>query len=525
MGYYRILLLIGAVVAMLLVLVVWKQRRVPGAQALIGIWLSSAWWLLSTTIPLPALELDNELLLRSRLAFLGIVWLPAGTLIFALRFTGGVLRVPRAALVGLAIEPVLVIIAVATPALHESFFGAWRADAIGGIRGNGPLFAVHTWYSYALLATSFAMIFRYHERANAPGRRQARVVLLSFLVPVLCNAVFLLGLSPHDIDFTPLGLVASTGLIALAVLRNGFLDLVAGAHEKLMRVITDGIVVIDRRQRIVDSNPAAWDIMQYPMPQRSGLLLANALPELPAYLAGLDNQPATIEFVGNGGQHLELRVFAVVENDSNEPAGQILILRDISEEKANRLALREANERLRAQLATIEEMQATLREQALRDALTGLYNRRYLAEALHRELTGSRRSGVGFAVAMIDIDRFKSINDVYGHAGGDAVLQSLGTLLGQRCRPTDSPCRFGGEEFCVILQTDSIDTAVRRVDEWREQFAALVFCLDGAELTCTFSAGVASYPADGDDETSLLAAADRALYAAKAAGRNQVRRA
>jgi diguanylate cyclase (GGDEF)-like protein len=123
---------------------------------------------------------------------------------------------------------------------------------------------------------------------------------------------------------------------------------------------------------------------------------------------------------------------------------------------------------------------------------------------------------------MIDVDHFKSVNDVYGHALGDAILRALGGLLRQQVRPTDSPCRYGGEEFVVILRDVTLDLAVERIDELRTAFAALRFASNGLEVNRTFSAGVSLFPLHGRDEASLLAAADAALYAAKAAGRNQV---
>jgi diguanylate cyclase (GGDEF)-like protein len=167
-------------------------------------------------------------------------------------------------------------------------------------------------------------------------------------------------------------------------------------------------------------------------------------------------------------------------------------------------------------------MQAQLQEQVIRDPLTGLYNRLYLGDALARELTWAGRTGNSFAVVMIDIDHFKSVNDDHGHALGDTMLRALGGLLRQQVRPTDSPCRYGGEEFVIVMRDVTLEQAVERIDDLRRAFADLRFASNDTQIGRTFSAGVALYPVHGNDEATLLAAADAALYAAKAAGRNRV---
>lgn len=145
--------------------------------------------------------------------------------------------------------------------------------------------------------------------------------------------------------------------------------------------------------------------------------------------------------------------------------GYVLIVRDITAARTTSLALEQANEQLRAQLETIKSMQAQLREQVIRDPLTGLYNRLYPADALARELACRARSQGTFAVVGIDVDHFESVNDVHGHAVGDAILRSLGELLRQQVRPTDSPCRYGGEEFVIVVRDVTLELAVERIDE------------------------------------------------------------
>ncbi len=196
--------------------------------------------------------------------------------------------------------------------------------------------------------------------------------------------------------------------------------------------------------------------------------------------------------------------------------------KELTERRQAEASLRQANERLQVQLATIEALQASLREQAIRDPLTGLFNRRYLQEALEQELARAARENHPVCLVMIDIDRFKRLNDEHGHAAGDGVLQALARLLETHTRRSDIVCRYGGEEILVVLPGLTADGAQRRAEEWRERFAGLSFESGGRRLAATFSAGLAAFPEHGRASEAVMAAADRALYLAKASGRNRV---
>lgn len=163
------------------------------------------------------------------------------------------------------------------------------------------------------------------------------------------------------------------------------------------------------------------------------------------------------------------------------------------------------------------------RDQAFHDPLTGLFNRRYLEESLIRELDRAQREAYPVALAMLDIDHFKQINDHYGHAAGDRFLQALGQQLREYSRPTDIACRYGGEEFLLLLPNIMLDTARERAEQWRANFEALRLShADREMLRATLSVGLALFPLHAASATALLSNADQALYAAKRAGRNQV---
>jgi diguanylate cyclase (GGDEF)-like protein len=211
-----------------------------------------------------------------------------------------------------------------------------------------------------------------------------------------------------------------------------------------------------------------------------------------------------------------------VLNSEGEVASVICISKEITERKRMEEELRKANEQLSRQLAEIESLHETLKEQAIRDPLTGLYNLRFLTESMKREIAQAIRANTSLSVVLIDIDHFKDFNDTYGHKAGDEVLQALGKMLRTQTRAGDIACRYGGEEFMVIMPSASPEEALKRADEWRKTFESTQINNKGMLLSATFSAGVATFPVHGSTDDEIWRAADNALYSAKSAGRNRV---
>ena len=171
----------------------------------------------------------------------------------------------------------------------------------------------------------------------------------------------------------------------------------------------------------------------------------------------------------------------------------------------------------------LQQREQKLQEQAISDPLTGLYNRCYLSEFLPRELARCRRSATSVAVMLIDLDHFKRINDSFGHEAGDVVLKAIAALLKSKVRGSDIACRYGGEEFALILPETGLDAAVRRAEVIRLAIARLGLGHAGTPLgKITTSLGIALFPDHGEDSDALLRVADVALYGAKGAGRDRV---
>ena len=187
-----------------------------------------------------------------------------------------------------------------------------------------------------------------------------------------------------------------------------------------------------------------------------------------------------------------------------------------------RSLLRVFTEQIALALSNLK-LRDSLRQQSIRDPLTGLFNRRYLEESLAVEIQRAKRSNSPFSVLMIDLDHFKRFNDTHGHEAGDIVLQTLGQFLQRHVRGGDIACRYGGEEFILVLPGTNLELAQQRAEELSAGVRTLQVDFSGTSLgPLSISAGVATFPNHGDGAEMVLQAADLALYQAKNEGRDRV---
>jgi diguanylate cyclase (GGDEF)-like protein/PAS domain S-box-containing protein len=229
------------------------------------------------------------------------------------------------------------------------------------------------------------------------------------------------------------------------------------------------------------------------------------------------------EFFRKDGSRLWVETVSVpVFDDAGVHLGYFGITRDTTERKRAEQALHEANRRLEEQLRHIHELHEQMREQAIRDELTGVHNRRHFVAVAESELERARRHGTALSLVMLDIDHFKNVNDVHGHPTGDAALKVVGSMLIATTRVGDLACRLGGEEFAVLLMGMGHDGAMERAETWRAALADTVIPTDATPLSLTASFGVATFPQQAGTLDELMKLADTRLYRAKSLGRDRV---
>ncbi|HYN78824.1 MAG TPA: ABC transporter substrate-binding protein [Lamprocystis sp. (in: g-proteobacteria)] len=284
----------------------------------------------------------------------------------------------------------------------------------------------------------------------------------------------------------------------------------------------------DREHRITDWNQAAERVFGWPRGEMLGAGIERIVaPDDLDYVYRVMQQTWEGQTVNgiNGnltrdGRTIMCRWSNTVQRDGlGNPVAVLSLAEDVTETWRIRRELETANRSMRTQISQIEGLQEELREQAQRDPLTGLYNRRRLHLTLNAALTDPGQAPL--SLVMIDIDHFKSVNDTFGHQAGDLVLMTLARILTTGTRVDDMACRYGGEEFIVVLPGATSLAARERAESWRRAFAELRIQTPAGEVRRTLSAGIATWPVQAQDPDRLLELADQALYAAKQAGRDQ----
>ncbi len=305
-------------------------------------------------------------------------------------------------------------------------------------------------------------------------------------------------------------------------------------YRALFEVTNDGILLYDLDSyTILRANPRCAQIIGYASPaELIGRSIFEFMPpgqaedarsRLGQLLAGQPVPPYERTLYKKDGSLVETELnLSLIRDPSGQPLYVQSVVRDITRRRQAEEALQKANLELRRHVEEIENLQAELREQALHDPLTGLFNRRYLGEALEREILWAQRSQAPLSVIVSDIDHFKDINDAYGHKVGDEFLIQIAALFKRTTRGTDFVCRYGGEEFLLVLPGAAPEVACQRAEEIRQKCEDLAIRHAGRDLSVTLSFGVAAYPLHGQGADDIITKADHALYSSKAAGRNRV---
>ncbi|WP_068904358.1 histidine kinase N-terminal 7TM domain-containing protein, partial [Planomonospora sphaerica] len=490
--FLALLFILSAVVASAVAVVGWRRRRVAPAvgtlavvAAGIAVWSATGWLGFLTVDPGVSVWLGAT-------GFLAVGVVMAGFHCLSLAVVDRAWRLSRRTVLWLSVEPALVLAVFLVAPWRRWFISFADPAGEGVLRVDfGPLFWAHTAYSYVLLTVCVARLVRAWIRGPRAQRRLYGITLLAATPSTAVNVASLLGLT-SEADMTPVGFCATVVLSYWALVRLSLHELVPVERTHVLDRISDLVLTIDPSGRILDLNPAADRMLRQLAPgapeRMTGLPILGVLAHVPLtdtqaaplpspeegsdpeimtvaerkdavpgklFPQGLDapldladqmDAHYTVVDAGGRGVDLNVRVSALVDA-RGQRVGWAFVGRDVTALNAQRRALVEANARLQEQVAMIEALRADLAEQAVRDALTGLHNRRFLMEALGRELRLAAASGEALSVALLDIDHFKQINDRYGHGAGDQVLMRFAKLVGGRIRSGDVVARYGGEEF------------------------------------------------------------------------------
>lgn len=522
---YAVVLFFSAITTLLTSVII-LRRDMPGARMLGASLAASFIWGGAYAMSWSLTTLHAKLI-WVQVACIGAVASPALFLVFTLQITHHPNWLSRRNIILLALVPALSLILVwFRPDLFFGWFTLIQKNGFAVLQlGRGVGFWIFTLYSYGLILLALSMLGTNARHANLFFRRQYLIILLAAILP-FSTSIFtqIIFRQLADLDLAPIVSSVSGILLAYAMVRHQLMDLLPIARGRLIESMSDGVLVLDAQDRIVDINPAMKKLLSENgtswLGREFGAILKTWAQNAEQLLNGRETR-TEIKLPHQPSQYLDLRITPLFD-ERHTLNGRLIVFRDVSDRKEVERDLRRAMDRLQTQLIEIGVLQSQLREQAIRDALTNVFNRRYLEDTLARELARAERENYPLCVIMMDLDYFKDVNDTYGHEAGDQVLKALAETVTRQSRHGDFVCRYGGEEFVLVMPNIGLETALLRAEELHETINAMNITYGVFTLSTTISMGVAMYPEHGRTKEQLLRAADRAMYIAKNTGRNKV---
>ena len=434
--------------------------------------------------------------------YIGIPWIPMLWVSIGRRHFG--LRSPTAFL---SVIPVMVAAAEWTNGMHGLYDRSMRLVAHGPFWvvevHRGPIAWLNLANLYGSLFYGTLLCLSRIRASSGLLRLQTIFFASSCLPPPIGYLIYFFGGSPWGLDLAPLTFCLTIILVYIAVFRLEWFNLVPTARSLVFKSIRDSVLVIDLQHRLVDFNPAACTLFPWLSESCLGQPTPNVFAQDSKFIEALcapgSTRPLTLQ-TNNVEQHFEMRFYPL--DWGQQQLGWAVILADIT-----------------SQINLVQRLQ----HHAETDSLTEVANRRAFDAAMERECARATRYRSPFAVMLVDVDNFKTINDHGGHAMGDDVLHLVARHIAHCLRTTDLLGRYGGDEFAILLPETALHEASLVADRIREEMGMAAARIGRQAAPVTLSVGLTVYvPGDPAVPRQLLEQADQALYSAKSDGRNRV---
>lgn len=412
-------------------------------------------------------------------------------------------------------HPVAMIVLAAVPSWHSLLVSV---DAKGHA-SYAPLFWIHAALSYGLLVASLILLVTARRTLPALATRSLSLTMATWSLPVAANLFTIIHDGADGTDLTPVAFTVTALFMGRSLIQDGLADVIPVARVEVFESLTDAVLVLDTAGRVIDANSRAEHVLSLMgfTGRYHGYRLGDISDRFEDAVAADGERDVTV-----AGTDYVVQVHrSELRDRKGRPIGTLIHIRNITEEALRTRELIRVRDALAEEARINEELRAELADQVVRDVGTGLHNRRYVFEELPRIVASCEAQQEPLAIAMVDVDHFKDINDSYGHAAGDRALRAVAQAMHEAARGA-IVARFGGEEFIVILPGHTRDDAVARVEAMREACAAVQVPAREGSINVTLSAGLAWSGPAGIDANRLIELADDALYAAKNAGRDRI---
>jgi diguanylate cyclase (GGDEF)-like protein len=494
---FMILMPFAAAIILVCVFTSWKWRFSPKGKFFILSQLCALGFLIFNTLELITISPELTILFM-KTSFIFLVLLPPVWLVFSLHYIGHPLR---------KIGWVLFILPIATLVLiwmNESLHWFWTDYQFIPIKGMlairteyGFWFMVNVLYSHTISISGTIILLFHFTNFPKVFRHQTRLIIFGVSFPVLYNLISILRILPIQKDFSPIALAIPAIAFTVSIFRYQLMDLSPVSRASVVEYLQDGIIIVDKKCRILDINHVARELIQIEDVEPIGLGLHAYFPDWDEIQVDESPPPERdIFFCINGKEHK----FKLLVSSFNED--KILVFRDVTETEK-----------------IIEDMQSL----AASDSLTGLFNRQHLYEMGEKAFGLAVRYRRPLSILLIDVDRFKKINNRYGHSMGDEVLCTISKHLQQNLRKADILARYGGDEFIILLPETELEYALVLSERLRKEINEISFAGKDSSFNITLTIGISSL-SDPEPVVSfegLFDKADKALYQAKRRGRNQ----
>ena len=497
----------------LIIIALWlftiQYRDEPSTRAFWGLLLTILIWSTSFTFEIMGVELQTKIFFAN-IKFLGINAIPIAFLNLTIQNIDNKHKLGNWIYV-LGVFYFVSIAVIWTDSFHHWYRQAPYLETVN----NGLRILVNDygfWYyyiqipiHYLILLLTLSIIIHARFFSSRFYRSQSGVLLISFMIPFIVDILYNFGITPiPHFNFTSAIFSISGVLIAHALYYHRLFDIVPMANDLIVNNFSEGVIVLDLRDRVIGINPSASQIVRTSAkdaigkPVKSIMWFAND----PAFNLNIGQKALTIQHDDTSGAKCYYDVTTLpIKDRKNITVGTLITIKDVTE---RHLSFMEA------------------RVLATTDPLTGAYNRRHLIELLETELARAERLSLPLAVIMFDIDDFKHFNDKYGHAVGDEILILVTKTCKANLRTFDLLGRYGGDEFVIILpQADPI-LAASAAERLCRLISKLQITANDENVSVTISMGVTSHHGHGKVTVDkLLRSADIAMYQAKENGKNQ----
>jgi len=483
-----------------------SRAEVRGSRAFGFLNLSIAWYLVFAALELMSRTIE-QVLFFTHLEYLALCAFPLEILAFTFSFLDIEFKLKKLVLFAAGIFSAAVLFLQWTTARHNLFYANPRLipyqDLLVIKFEKGPIYFL--WVVVLLMViTSAALLFiqrTYHSRGLV--KKQLLIISAAMCLPLIVSLLYVFQAIPIPYDFNLFSYILISILTSYALFRAKMLEFAPVSDDKVFEFLREGCMILDEHHTIININKAAVGLLPNIGEKLIGKTVQQALPTCESLIASLSNDvPATVEWdssVFGGPEHLTIKT-SPIKTKAGQLEGWLITMENTNE---------------RFQL--LEELQHF----ATHDDLTELYNRRFFFEQVRKLLDTAASQPLTVAFMMIDVDDFKTINDSLGHHAGDRVLQAIAGCIVQNSLPDSLACRFGGDEFLLLLPGLNATAGIEEAIKLRRAISEMESRGDSiAPITVSIGVAAASI-STAEDIDMLISAADKAMYKAKRAGKNQ----